>query len=484
MTVSNWNESARCTPAKIVTPRKVQELIDVVRDTTDHPSPVRAVGELHSLNDCFTTDGTIIFMKHFDYICEPVNGTVTVGAGVRMIDLNKFLKKKRLQLEVVPEIGNATAGSVACCGTKDSALKKGPGQISSTVVGLRMITAAGADVPVTKTSTPSLHVVRSSYGLLGAIHEVTFAVVPRQKVKYQYRWMRLDKVSKNGTPLPLPDLETEVLGRRAHGFLGFLLPFRRRLIVERRTLIDRPIWFLDWVRLQLRTFAWTTGARPFNMPLKLLPRGIRRWLIRLWVAMLAMWFLKWFFLFIGSFAGYRADAMIDFKRPVSSYFDFTFWAFPVDTWQTVVPAFFEFCENFRRRTGFRPALPVEIYYIRADNSALLSFCPDTDIFTLDLVNWTDEEPGRWRMMNRAFNEFAASHGARPLLNQTKDLLPLSSDLARWLWKPEWYQLSDARATADPTGRFLNPFFGTLLPPPPSPGQPTAAPPPLPTLPTP
>jgi hypothetical protein len=475
MTVSNWNESSRCTPARIVVPTKVQELIDIVQDVEGHPSPVRAVGELHSLNECFTTDGTIVFMKHFDDIREPEANehedgamTVTVGAGVRMVDLNRFLKSRNLQLEVVPEIGNATAGSVASCGTKDSSLRQGPGQISSTVVKVGMIKADGRNVEVTKASPEDeLRFVRSSYGLLGVIHEVTFKVVSRQKITYQYRWRRLDRRTRNGTPMALPDLEADIKGKKADGFLGFMLPFRRRLIVERRTLIARrPVLFLDWVRLKLRNFAWTTGARPFNTPLKLLPFGLRRWLIRAWIAVLDRVFLKWFFLLLGSFAGYRADAMIDFKRPVSSYFDFTFWAFPVDRWQAVVPAFFDFLDDFRRRTGFRPALPVEIYYIRKDSNALLSFCPDTDIFTLDLVNWSDVEPGRWRLLNQEFNEFAARNGARPLLNQTKHLLPLGPEFTARFWNdPEWIKLSDRREREDPRKRFLNPFFEQLLPPP-------------------
>ena len=96
-------------------------------------------------------------------------------------------------------------------------------------------------------------------------------------------------------------------------------------------------------------------------------------------------FLKIFFLrIISRFSSYRADAMIDFVRPASSYFDFTFWAFPSSRWAEIVPAYLRFCERFQSEHGFRPALPTEVYFIRKDDAALLSFCPDEDIFTLDL----------------------------------------------------------------------------------------------------
>jgi hypothetical protein len=152
--------------------------------------------------------------------------------------------------------------------------------------------------------------------------------------------------------------------------------------------------------------------------------------------------------------------MIDFKRPAPSYFDFTFWAFPVSEWQRVVPAYVTFCERFLRETGFRPALPTEVYFIRRDDSALLSFCPDQDIFTLDMVNWSDQEPACWAAMNRAFNEFAAEHKGRPLLNQTKGLLPA---VAMRVWTPDWQTFAKERRERDPRNRFLTPFFAGILP---------------------
>jgi hypothetical protein len=466
MTISNWNGSARFTPAAVVAPRDVEELKRFVTNG-ELPSPLRAVGELHSLNDSVVTDGTIVFMTHFNRIWYPQrygeHQTVRVGAGVRMIDLKNALKKRRLQLEVVPEIGNATAGSVACCGTKDSSLRAtGPGQISATVVAVRMVTSDGRDVLVT--DEEDLRYARSSYGLLGVIYEVTFAVQRRVKVKYQYASVDLGQCLTRGDPLPgLHD--RRILGD-AHGFLGFLLPYKRQLLVERRTIARVQMRFPGWdgLKLALRTFAWRTGARPFVSPLRYLPRGLRHWLVAKWINLLENGFLKLFFLrVLGKFASFRADAMIDFRRPVSSYFEFTFWAFPVGEWQTVVPAYFKFCDEYLRRTGFRPGLPTEVYFIRKDQpgqGALLSFCPDQDIFTLDMVNWTDEAPACWREMNEAFNEFAARHGGRPLLNQTKWL---TAEVARLLRTPEWQALSDTREAEDPRGRFLTPYFRAILP---------------------
>jgi L-gulonolactone oxidase len=476
MTISNWNGSNRCAPAVIAVPRNAAELAAIVRDTVAHPSPVRAVGELHSLNEAIETDGTAVFMTHFKHKGEPNGNRITVGAGVRMIDLNEKLKKYGLQLPVVPEIGNATAGSVACCGTKDSSLGlRGRGQISSTVVGVRMVRANGVDREYT--SKNDLEVIRSSYGMLGIIYEVTFEVETRKKIWYEYDLLKLDRWLKAGDPLPAPDSD-EIL-RGAAGFLGFLLPYRRELIVERRrlaedrprmtlrgrrpTLAHEPRW-LDRLKLWLRTFAWRWGARPFNGVLRWLPKRPRRFFINSWISILERGFLRRFFMnLLVKFESYRADAMIDFKRPVSSYFDFTFWAFPVSSWGRVVPAYLEFCERFRRETGFRPALPTEVYFIRQDDAAVLSFSAGEDIFTLDMVNWSDEEPEWWAAMNREFCEFAAQQGGRPLLNQTKGLTPAVANRLHRDRPGPWRALASARAAWDPDKRFLTPFLRDLLP---------------------
>jgi len=458
MTISNWNGSVRFTPAVVEAPADLKRLVQIVRNEENQwPRPLRAVGELHSLNEAAVTEGTVIFMKHFDGMGdpegEPGQPTITVGAGVRMYDLKEKLKRFGLQLEVTPEIGNATAGSVACCGTKDSSLKDGPGQISSCVKSVRVIRADGTDDEISQPD--ELEVLRSSYGLIGIIYQVTFHVVKRVKVKYKYKRIRLDKDC----------LDTQKILGDADGFLGFMLPYRRRIIVERRYEVKNawrvPVW--DGLKAWARTFAWTTGARPFLGLLRPLPRRWQHFISKAWSEYLEGRGFDLFFLWlIGGFASWRADAMIDFKRPVSSYFEFTFWAFPAKDWPTIVPDFFEFCDAFRRKTGFRPRLPVEVYFIRQDDRAALSFCGDGDIFTLDLVNWTDEEPALWKQMNVEFNEFAARHGGRPLLNQTKHLSP---EVAGQLWgrMDGFGRIAKARELADRGRRFLTPFFEQRLP---------------------
>ncbi len=384
MTVTNWNATASCEPVADVTPASLDELIAIVRDvyTKDGkkqscPSPVRAIGSLHSLNPCFTTSGTIVHMKAepFKNIGNPTDGLVTVGAGVTMFELQRELKNRhKLQIAVTPEIGNATAGSVACCGTKDASLKKGPGQISSTVVGVQMIDARSEKVEVTEAADPGrMRAIRSSYGLLGIIHAVTFETCPLQIVRYE------------SASLGLAGLTLERALGGADGFLGFLLPYNNAFVAERRTLRPGNALVPDDIKRKARNHIWETGGFPFSENPTLFAEEFKK-----------------VFPFL-SFRSHRVDVMIDFPRGGDHFFDFGFWAFPVSSWSKAVPDYVEFCEEFKARTGFRPALPTEVYFISKDDRALLSFSSreDTSRWT-----WcTCCTPGRARSR-------IASYGAR------------------------------------------------------------------------
>src|SRR2546422_2287267 len=143
-TFRNWNGSAFSTPSVVAEPSTLDELIMVVRDHDRFPSPVRAAGSFHSLNECFATTGTQVLLHHFDDIRVDLGAsTVTVGAAVTMVRLRDALRPYGMQTEVTPEIGNATAGSVSGCGTKDAPIRGGPAQGRSAGVPRELVDPPG-----------------------------------------------------------------------------------------------------------------------------------------------------------------------------------------------------------------------------------------------------------------------------------------------------------------------------------------------------
>ena len=114
---TNWNGSASSVPSVVAAPKDVDELIKVVKEHSTYPSPVRAAGSFHSLNACFATTGTQVLLRDFDGVhVDTASSTVTVGAAVTLLQIRDVLRPHGMQTEVAPEIGGATAGSVACYG--------------------------------------------------------------------------------------------------------------------------------------------------------------------------------------------------------------------------------------------------------------------------------------------------------------------------------------------------------------------------------
>jgi hypothetical protein len=283
--LQNWNGTDRTRPAVEVTPETEDDLVAIVRGTSEFPSPVRAVGHLHSTNPCFSTNvlgvadmarGTLVQMRPGFTRIEVVESggevLVRAGGGAQLIDVRNALRPLGRELAVSPEIGNATVGSVACGGTKDATLNpmttRDLSQISSLVVEARLVDASGNKVRVDASGAqviggprldfPDLRAFGSSYGLFGIVYEVTLRTTPRVPLETGYEWMPFPGGPRS-TPEQIPHLDAVFGG--AEAVLGFLQPYRGGMLVERRT--RRPgatITIDDRIRRALRDWIWEWGV--------------------------------------------------------------------------------------------------------------------------------------------------------------------------------------------------------------------------------
>lgn len=442
-TFRNWNGSAASSPRAVAVPKDIDELVAVVRNVDEYPSPIRVGGSFHSLNACFATTGTQVLLTGFDQVrVDTAAMTITVGAGVTMVRIRDVLRPRGLETEVTPEIGNATAGSVSCCGTKDASIGSGLAQVSSTVIGVQLVDAQGRVQTITEADDPErMREIRSSYGLLGVVFEVTFRLRPAVMLRYDYASFRLD---------PVPTRE-QLLGG-ADGMLGLVQPYAGRIVVERRWLVGdgrRHISRFSAMKRRIRDKLWETGVSalptllPFNRVFDVLDHGVLLVLRGLGL--------------LGGFRARRYDSTIEFKAKRWHYFDFTFWALPVSRWGEFIPAYLRFCEEFKRETGFRVSLISEAYLMARDGHSLLSPTAGEDAFTMDVTDTRTNDP-RWLEFNRRFNSLIAGFGGRPLLNQTKEL---SAEVVAQTLGEDWERFRVIRRQEDPEGRFLSDYFREL-----------------------
>src|ERR1700733_2445380 len=178
ITVTNWFGDIISHPQIIVDANSVEDIINVLKNPAQYPSPVRAVGSNHSTTACAASEGGTLIRMKMNGILNIANDSLTVQAGASHIDMALALAQKNLQFYVNTEIGNLTAGSAACCGTKDSSFPGEYGQVGSYVTGVKMVLPSGDLLEVTDSQPDLMQKVRASYGTFGIVYEVTFRIRP------------------------------------------------------------------------------------------------------------------------------------------------------------------------------------------------------------------------------------------------------------------------------------------------------------------
>ena len=124
----------------------VSDIVDVVKNREEYPSPVRALGSRHSNTKVMMADdGTVLDMRQMDRILgiDETKMTVTCEAGALYIDVSLHLQKHGYMHYVNTEFGSLTAGAAANVHTKDASFVGEHGQVSSYVVGVKLVAADG-----------------------------------------------------------------------------------------------------------------------------------------------------------------------------------------------------------------------------------------------------------------------------------------------------------------------------------------------------
>ena len=164
---------------------------------------------------------------------------------------------------------------------------------------------------------------------------------------------------------------------------------------------------------------------------------------------------------IGGFSLDDPDKIVDYREtsPVGRY-SFTFCAFPREQWLKTLKEYLDFAEDHFREYGFRCNMPLGSYFIRQDNSSILSYTHDRDIISIDPIHactTTDRED--WSFFLKKFNDWASQRNGIPLLNQSPFIE------RRHVLAAYGYRLHKIGAWVrgmDPKRRMLNSFFYGLI----------------------
>jgi hypothetical protein len=448
----NWFGDIRFRPAVIVRPASEEELISIVKDKVNYPSPLRGAGSNHSVTRCVVSEGgTAIDLKGMNRILQIGQDTVVVQAGALYIDVAKELEKHQLQFHVHIELGNITMGAAASTHTKKASFAGEHGTVSSYAVGMKAVLPSGEVLVVTEEQPELLAAMRSSYGLLGIIFEVTFRVIPLRPMAFHHESFTVDEFER----------ELPALIARGDSMMYYLLPFEDRLIVEFRKYHDQgqPVHGYAW---KLRNFSWGTLVPGLSKAIHSVPgRGLR---YALWEGLGSISQALLLHV-IHAQDSYPADQMIRYPATAGyARYTFSIWVFPEENFLSTLRAYFAFCQDYYRTHHFRCDMLNVGYRIEQDKSSLFSYNYHGPVMTLDPVDALGGEG--WPEFVDAFNEFSSQRGGWPLFNQSPRL---TGPQVKKAYGDRLEAFYGFQRQHDPENRLVNGYFAEIL------GLSTAAP---------
>lgn len=183
-TWANWSGGVRCTPVEVARPTSEDEVAATVAAAGAAGLNVRPVGAGHSFSPLALTDGVVIDLAALDGVLavDHEAGEATVGAGARIRDLGAPLLAEGLALHNQGDIDVQAIGGAVATGTHGTGL--GVPNLSSAVVGARLVTAAAETVDCSATMHAELfEAARLSLGAVGVVTQLRLALVPAYRLE-------------------------------------------------------------------------------------------------------------------------------------------------------------------------------------------------------------------------------------------------------------------------------------------------------------
>ena len=427
-------------PRLVLKLKRFEDLPSVLAKTKSYPTPVRMVGADYSQTRCVGGDGgTTVDTGALDKILEFGENFVRAQAGVRVVALVQALAERGLELPLTPEMGQISLGAVAVTTLPQASYDVGLAQLSSCVTEMKLITPQGKQMVVTEREKDLMRVLRSSFGLLGVVHEVALRVRPITPVKIDYQvWPLKEFTARFNSVVNAPG------ALRLH-----ISPFTDKITVERRTLDESAavtrsgIWQIrnSVMRNVLPAFGSTVGSVLAAPGLRAgLLSGMQRALrSKRGVVLYAHEWMR--------------DMPIEAWKARHTY---SLWAFPQADYPKLLTEYFAFCKSYYKEHRYRANLVTGANRVHQDRGSLFSVSYSGPAITLEPSSNGEQD---WDDFLIDFNDFAAGLGGTPTFNQTRALQP--EHIAK-AFGDRVKLFRALRQRTDPLNRLRNSYFAHLL----------------------
>ena len=367
---------------------------------------------------------------------DAYNHRITVQAGARISQIVDALAVHGMELEGSHDLMNRTIGGAVAGGCSGPAIGGDRSLFAAQVLGLKAITPDGQVLVADIGQQKILSVLRLSYGMLGAIYEVTLRARPVMGFSATHRRCSTAQFAN----------AIEKLARTDIGLKFFVLPFRdtvyldlRRFDAQAKATASLPWKLKDWGES-------TVLPNVFKSLSRIIPvSGVRYRLIDQ-VSTLTQGLVSNRLVSEGSMSTAKSGVKAQQSLKYST------WFFPASDFAVVVQAYREFCAQVREDSGFRCDMPTVGYLLGRDPSAILSPCFDEPMIALRAVSTQSKG---WDDFAIDFGEFAKNWGGMPLFNQTRELNP---HYAKTVFGKRVEYFRKVRRQVDPDNRMMNPFL--------------------------
>src|SRR6266568_410234 len=193
LTWTNWSGTYTCSPARVESPSSEEEIAGIVRAAAERGEHVKVAGSGHSFTDIGVTDGCLIKLGSCNKVLEVDRDarTITAQAGITILELSDALAHFGLAMENMGDVGYQTISGAISTATHGTGERFG--NISSQVVALSLVTAAGEVVHCSAEREPeTFKAAQVGLGALGVISSVTLRCVPAYNIHSIQQPRKLD----------------------------------------------------------------------------------------------------------------------------------------------------------------------------------------------------------------------------------------------------------------------------------------------------
>jgi len=161
-------------------PRDVEELRSLVARARSEGQTVKAIGAAHSFSDIALSSGYVVNLDHINQIEAPQQDgdqwSITVGAGIRIKDLNRELWLRGFGLANMGEVAEQSIAGASQTATHGSG--EG-GNSSSGILAMTLLTADGRLMKLPDDDPDLFRAACVGLGALGIVVDVRLAIQPR-----------------------------------------------------------------------------------------------------------------------------------------------------------------------------------------------------------------------------------------------------------------------------------------------------------------